>query len=279
METLKIADLIRNPLLLNEETEVKLRQLIEQYPWFQPAHQLLLKNLKVLQKPIEEQLYQSAVYIFDRTFLYHYLNDSSICEPDALEVEEQSNQPIQSVIEQKKEIEFSDIPFEVVHPQVEEEQPVKTTNEVTDEPVPSQASSDNDILTLDESEPAIKHAETKDSKPKKRKGRKPARTHEFLEEEYTPDETSNDLIDQFLTKQPGIIRLNDPVQQPEIAAEPENLEPDDELATESLAQIYIKQGYYIKALVIYEKLRLKYPEKNAYFAEQIIELTKQINKS
>lgn len=279
METLKIADLIRNPLLLNEETEVKLRQLIEQYPWFQPAHQLLLKNLMVLQKPIEEQLYQSAIYLFDRTFLYHYLNDSSICEPDALEVEEQSNQPIKSVIEQKEEIELSDIPFEVVHPHAEDEQPVNENNEPTDEPAPSQASSDNDILTLDESEPAIKHAEAKDPKPKKRKGRKPARTHEFLEEEYTPDETSNDLIDQFLTNQPGIIRLSDPVQQPEIAAEPENLEPDDDLATESLAQIYIQQRYYIKALVIYEKLRLKYPEKNAYFAEQIIELTKQINKS
>ena len=44
--------------------------------------------------------------------------------------------------------------------------------------------------------------------------------------------------------------------------------------TETLAQIYIEQGYYAQAREIYSKLSLRYPEKNAYFAAQIEKLDK-----
>ena len=46
--------------------------------------------------------------------------------------------------------------------------------------------------------------------------------------------------------------------------------------TETLAKIYVKQQRYSKALEIIKKLNLKYPRKNAYFADQIRFLEKLI---
>jgi hypothetical protein len=39
--------------------------------------------------------------------------------------------------------------------------------------------------------------------------------------------------------------------------------------TETLAKVFIKQKKYDKALQAYQILRLKYPEKNSFFADQI----------
>ncbi len=84
-----------------------------------------------------------------------------------------------------------------------------------------------------------------------------------------------DLIDRFIAKNPKI-QLNDnkfEYEEP-LAAQDEPL--SDSVFTESLAKIYIKQGQYVKALHIFERLNLKYPEKSTYFADQIRFLTKII---
>jgi hypothetical protein len=47
--------------------------------------------------------------------------------------------------------------------------------------------------------------------------------------------------------------------------------------TETLANIFIQQKHFSKAMEIFERLGLKYPEKNIYFARRIKELEEQIN--
>ena len=51
---------------------------------------------------------------------------------------------------------------------------------------------------------------------------------------------------------------------------------DESYFTETLAKIYVKQQRYSKALEIIKKLSLKYPKKNAYFADQLRFLEKLI---
>jgi hypothetical protein len=45
-----------------------------------------------------------------------------------------------------------------------------------------------------------------------------------------------------------------------------------EIITENMANIFVKQQKYKKAIEVFEKLMLKYPDKSTYFAEKISEL-------
>ena len=90
--------------------------------------------------------------------------------------------------------------------------------------------------------------------------------------EKMPDEEKRlkekELIDTFIEARPRIVLdKNILVEQKDISEE--FIRHEDQLMTETLAQIYFRQGYYLKAIHVYEKLSLKFPEKSSYFATQI----------
>ena len=84
------------------------------------------------------------------------------------------------------------------------------------------------------------------------------------------------LIDQFLVSEAKIVPIKNYHSDSKLSTE--SLLEDEELFSEKLAKIYIKQGLLEKALTTYEKLYLKYPEKSAYFATQIEYVKRLINK-
>jgi hydroxymethylpyrimidine pyrophosphatase-like HAD family hydrolase len=51
---------------------------------------------------------------------------------------------------------------------------------------------------------------------------------------------------------------------------------DDEYCTETLAKIYLSQGFLKRAIDVYDKLILLYPEKSTYFATLKEEIKKQL---
>jgi hypothetical protein len=98
-----------------------------------------------------------------------------------------------------------------------------------------------------------------------------------MREEITGQISQSDLIDRFIRTSPTIERLIPGEAQPVKDLSEASAREHGNLITETLAKIYINQGYYSKAINIYEKLSLQYPEKSAYFAsriEKIIELIK-----
>lgn len=84
-----------------------------------------------------------------------------------------------------------------------------------------------------------------------------------------------DLIDSFIKKEPRIspvrTKLGEPHTQEDLTKRTKPV--GGSLVTESFAKILEKQGKLDKAREIYEKLIAKNPEKKAYFAAKISELT------
>ena len=86
------------------------------------------------------------------------------------------------------------------------------------------------------------------------------------------------LLDAFLESNPKIVP-SDEIQEIDIEAA-SSIE-DESLITETMAQLYMNQKQFKKAITAYKALILKYPEKSSFFAIQIQEaqgfLDKQID--
>ena len=237
----RITEYISETQTSNVATVKQLRQLIDRYPYYQVARLLLLRSMHDTQDPdFSKELRRTALYLPSRAILYQYI------EADRLRREFE-----------KIKIEKSDAEAAADQPQdlidefltkrpVEEKKPVRRQRPVVD------ASSDYVEYMLQ-----IEADSTQ-------------------EEATSPSQTFGQTnIDQFLEQ--GKLSLN---EHPEEELQKPNLEnasvENNEVMTETLARIYIKQGKYDSAIEIIRRLSLKYPKKNRYFADQIRFLEKLI---
>jgi tetratricopeptide (TPR) repeat protein len=85
------------------------------------------------------------------------------------------------------------------------------------------------------------------------------------------------LIDKFLEAQPKMPPVKEDASTSPMDSLPAQEDMNEEFVTETLALIYTQQGYYKKALQIFKKLSLKYPEKSTYFAAQIEKVNHLMN--
>ncbi|MDG1822000.1 MAG: hypothetical protein P8H25_01310 [Flavobacteriaceae bacterium] len=103
---------------------------------------------------------------------------------------------------------------------------------------------------------------------------------DWLQHIQNPDSSTSEtdrLINKFIADAPKI-------KFSKISDKPKNLtkkQSFDEqmLMTETLAEVYFKQGKLKKAKNAYEILALKYPEKSGFFADQLKKINNTLNES
>lgn len=87
-----------------------------------------------------------------------------------------------------------------------------------------------------------------------------------------------ELIEKFIIANPRIEPARERIPTEVEDLSKPHVEEKGGFVTETLARIYISQAYYSKAIDIYEKLSLKFPEKSSYFAAQIEKVKEYIKK-
>ena len=242
--TMDLEQLIKHPEQMDKETLYDLRSLLALYPYFQTARLLLLQNLYLLHDPsFDEELRRSAVYVSDREVVFNLVEAAHYkLRPQEMRKKQPASETPDG---QSRTISLIDRFLDSIPADADAVQERKKRK-----PTPADAAIDY-VSYLIETE-----------------------GESFGED--SPVMKGQDLIDNFINNDGGRIELK---EEPEYVPELENndkKEGDEKYFTETLAQIYIKQGRYSKALEIIKRLNLNYPKKNAYFADQIRFLEKLI---
>lgn len=296
--------LIGTPGPYNRNVLGELSALINVFPYFQSAHMLLLKGLqKTADVKFENQLRSSAMRIASREVLYSFLSnepvpatEKKIPEFPAKSTEHEGIETEQVVIEMAKNSE--DLITEIEKDESQDKSDhlskgysIIITAESGDKE--SDASlvvineesgeieekvvymdpgfsvyRDEDLLELDTGHDNFSESDEKDILQEK----------EEVKVMPSPKQIQSELIDRFIIANPRIEPVKVQIDEPVIDISKPFTEEKEEYLTETLARIYTKQGYYSKAINIYESLSLKYPEKSSYFAALILEVQELIKK-
>lgn len=251
MTLANLQEWIQHPDMLNKETLYELRTLLARYPYFQSLRLLYLKNLYLLHDiTFGAELRKAALYVADRRVLFYviegdkYVLHNSKKKKDL--ADELENEPGLDRTLTLIDSFLSSIPEE-------------TLKQHTD----FDYATDYTLYLLEEEEDVLQPIEELEVETPR------LRRHELIDDFI---EMSN--VNSSSLRLTPLDKEENDVELPMLDASQD--EDDESCFTETLAKIYIKQQRYSKALEIIEKLSLKYPKKNAYFADQIRFLEKLI---
>jgi hypothetical protein len=302
-------NMIEDTAPVNRQMLTEVYELLDIFPYFQSAHLLLLKGLhNNADVKFEKQLRNSSIHIGDREVLYWLLNSKPAKIPGdnkiIQDIEKTSEADVdtqQTVIESARNSEYM---INKIEKENEENNPKHLSDQQSETGHPVMIATETDTF---ESEGVIVLL-AEDISPEQDKvffmdpGFAVPEHSDLLELDIEDEEdillldeesdvesattvekvpkilSQSELIDQFIIANPRIEPQKDKI----FVQNDENLNPVVEattgLVTETLAKIYISQEYYSKAIDIYEKLCLKFPEKSSYFAVQIEKVKEYIKK-
>ncbi len=283
----QLIEFLASPDLLNQQTLEPMREVLDAYPFFQAGRLLWIKNLhQVDHIRFNSELKHAAAFIPDRSRLFFLIHDlqSSLASTQAPEVGEaepdlsdKAEAPGLSEIEVPalKKVEAKDVkssPNGFVFPAADlldyERDDTSAVSYLLDSQDTSANFNPNESRSFSEWLTMLRHNPgdliSPDEISKTRRSQ-PARKFS--------------LIDDFLDSGKHRVRLitagSGRPEPADVASR--SVQENDDLMTETLANIFIRQKHYRKAANIFERLYLKYPEKSVYFARRIKELEELIN--
>jgi hypothetical protein len=285
----------------NEDIK-SLNELRKKYPFFQTPYVIVAKALKDLNHPKTDAFVKkAAVYSPDRAHLKKIITGELVFEHEEEKVIEVSTVEIQEalvteeapVVAQKEapkiespKVETLAEPKDQVEAVVEEKetqapptvtfQPTAVPNASEEQipqkptaPAPAKLAKSAQINELERDLIEIRER-------KQRLAKLLNQQEEKVEEKKNIGKKSSksqvELIEKFIQNEPQFGKQKDQGLDSEYLQEDlatKKLKYQDEFATETLAALLFKQKKYERALDIYEKLSLKFPEKRTYFALQI----------
>ena len=255
----QIIDYIRRPDTIDDDAISQLQALIQEHPYFHVARILLLEVLYKKHSPIyDETLRRTAVLVPNRDAIFRLTE-----EPHYTHAEEHRRYDEADDDAASRTVSLIDTFLEAQTPASPVSHPIDAAQDYIG------------YLLQQEIQQGGKRQEVL---PMNGGGV----VEDFLENKHGRIVLNdNNIIEEFLEKESGRIVLednidNDPEEvQAEESEKAQNAE-ENEILTEIMAGIYIKQGKYENAVKIIRQLSLKYPKKNRYFADQIRFLEKLI---
>jgi len=265
----------------------EVNKLCRNFPEFSAAHLLKVRIMEALGYEKKQQLKVAAVYSMNRKKLLQLVNEvkqASEPEPEPepepvdeigeiIQFSEESNEHADVIIEHHAPYAGQESGTDLLELDEEpEEELLEILEEESDEPPVEDATEPS---VEDATEPPVEDA----TEPSVEDATEPPMEDSTEEsvEEAKPEKSGNHLITSFIRGEPGPIRADkETALKGDVSLA--SIREHDGFITDTLAQIYVKQGLYAKAIYAYEKLSLKYPEKSAYFAAQI-EKIRNINHS
>ncbi|MCX6253489.1 MAG: hypothetical protein NTV31_03320, partial [Bacteroidia bacterium] len=292
-------NMIEDSVPVNRQMLGEIYELIDIFPYFQSAHMLLLKGLQNnADVKFENQLRTSAIHIADREVLYYFLKTKTSPEVEQDEnkheivsSEGQVYDTQQTVIEYAKNSEYLINEIEKNSGETLTKEQQDTGNQTPGHSILISTESDNEesarvMLLIDEesspSEDKVFYMDPGFSVPDSGdlleldldldEGKAIIYDELVLDQEHSDyvDKNSKkqlqtELIDKFIIANPRIEPNREKANQNTEDISKSFVEEKGGFVTETLARLYISQGYYSKAIDIYEKLSLKFPEKSSYF--------------
>ncbi len=215
-------------------------EIIKKHPYFQQAWTLKTYYLKQTNTYYNHSLQQTAARTIDRSVLFDYLNPNK--PEDTINKSTAINKSISG----------------------------KTANKPLAEPILKPTTEEQT-----ENTEKIKKKNDRSTPPQTQK----LSYIEWLKQLNRSPKKSIDknieLIDKFLKERPKIIPIKDKtIKPPEIIEQ--SVVEKQMLMTETLANLYVKQKKYDKAIQAFRILSLKYPKKSSYFANQIKEIKQNL---